>query len=431
MRRSLRKAIVVLALLVGSALAFVSSPVNAGSTTITDGNGVDFDADCLVSTSLAPPAPNSYHGGGCRGVSLADGSTESLDLNGFSAATLSSDAYGRFTATCTVDGPIPPAGSTFRGGYDLPSDSWNNGGTCYVLFQNKTIQTSVSYVACPQIPPRPTPVLNRWGTWKDGFHFFLAYAVYWDGSRWIHSAQIGEYDPGPTGGLGFLELGVNDGSGWQSFNVYHPFGTGASMWSASVSGSTMTVTAPGVYQEPDPIACLNGHYDYWFGKPGDIIGNVKALTGANEIVILPVTIPVTPLCGATGGLVCLSDIRTVGGYVLFSDTTEGNSTAGLLNTNIADIAYSHGLLGRPGAPTYLMALHPVCHLLELEICPQSAYVVPDTLGPGPTCPLPTFGGLLPQNPLFTPNTPCHIDDDSISRGSFLPEFWDTWHGFTF
>ena len=91
---------------------------------------------------------------------------------------------------------------------------------------------------------------------------------------------------------------------------------------------------------------------------------------------------------------------TVGGFVFFVDSTDGNSTAGLLNSNISGISYTGGAVG-----------------------------VQDTLGPGPTCPTSTFGGALPQNPLFVADTACHINDDGIARGSFLSEFWDTTHGF--
>jgi hypothetical protein len=55
----------------------------------------------------------------------------------------------------------------------------------------------------------------------------------------------------------------------------------------------------------------------------------------------------------------------------------------------------------------------------------------DTLGEGTACPTPTFGGMLPPNPMFTPGVACHIDDDSFSRGSLLAEFWDTPFSFIF
>lgn len=42
-----------------------------------------------------------------------------------------------------------------------------------------------------------------------------------------------------------------------------------------------------------------------------------------------------------------------------------------------------------------------------------------------------MGGILPTNPLFTPDTACHIDDDTLARGSILPESWETALGFTF
>jgi hypothetical protein len=368
---------------------------------------------------VTPPPPNSYGspGSGCAGGTLYDGSAEANDLQGGSNGagfTVSSNASGQVIATFTVDGTIPGAGTTaFPGGMDLPASNFV-GGNYYALCQNKTIQTNVAYTACPQIPPRPTPILQRFGSWKDGHHFLVGFAVNWDGTKWIYSARIGEYFPGPDGGFSYFELGVNDGVDddgdtnlWDFSNVYHPFNTTAAAdnWSVDISGTgptTITVKAPGVYKEPDTTNCNNGHFDYWFGKTGDVIANSKALTTGNATVTLPTTVPLSELCGLSGGALCENDITSVGGFVFFTDTTSGTSTAGALNSNITGIAYSGGAIG-----------------------------VSDTLGEGPTCPTPTVGGAIQDNPLFTPDTACHIDDDNVSRGSFLSEWWETIYSFTF
>lgn len=433
MRRALRKASAVAVAAIG--LTLVDTSAQAGSTSIGDASGVDFDAACSVDLTLAGPPANSYAspvGTGCAGISAYDSSTEGLDLNHqTSAATLASNAAGQLVASWTFDGAIPCAGCTSFFGYDLPAVGFT-GGTYYMLFQNKTIQRNAKYTGCPQIPPRPTPVVNRFGSWKDGYHFFVAFSVNWDGLRWVYSAQLGQYEPGPNGGLEFFELGTNDGFGWRPANVFHPYGSGPDGWNVTISSlspTTVTVTAPGVYKEPDTENCSNGHFDYWFAKPGDVIANVKGLTVANRVATLPFTVPVSATCGLSGGVLCLNDIRTVGGYVRFSDTTHGNSTRGIFGRNTEHIAYSPGLARTAEVPTVAEQWSPLCHLLERPFCLGLVHFVPDTLGPGPTCPWNTFGGLLPENPLWTVDTPCEIDDDFVARGSFLPEFWDTPYGF--
>lgn len=400
-------------------LVCTSTPVSAGNTSIPDGDGVDYDGGCVVGTDLNPPGPNSYGSTssttspGCTGVSTYDGKTEGLDLNGTSAVTLGSNAAGQIIGSWTIDGTLPAPGSTNRAAYDLPDANFV-GGNYFALYQNKSIQTNVAHTACPQAPTRPTPVLNRFGTWHDGFHFFVAFSVAWNGTKWIYSAQLGEYVP--DGGYGFFELGVNDdvdddgdGSKWDAANPFHPYSAAnvaaADNWNVSISGSgptTITVTAPGVYKSPDTLNCATGHFDYFLAQTGDVIDNVKGMTTANQVVTLPVTVPLSLTCTATSGLICEPDLTSVGGGVLSIDTTAGNSTAGLANSNITGIARTVGAVGAKDSP-----------------------------GPGPQCPTPTVGGAVPQNPTFVPNQACYIDDDTISRGSIFTEWWDTTYTFTF
>jgi hypothetical protein len=418
---------------VAALLMFSGGPAHAGSTSTTDASGTDYEPGCVADATITPQAPNHWGNGNKCTVSTSDGTVTSVDLtNGTSGSALGlSFANGQLTATWHVAGPIPAPGSTNLAAADLPGIGL--GATYYALFQNKSVQTNV--------PTNPAggctdvgvgnQVLDIHSSWKDGFHFFVAFNVGWDGAKWVQSVQLGEYVPDPDGGFVFNELGTNGGAGWQAANTYHPFSSTAAAdnFFVSVSTAGITVTVPGILKTPDTVNCQEGFFKSVYAKAGDVIANAKALTTANEVVTLPVTVPLSITCGLpTSDLDCENDLTSVGGFGFFADTTDGNSTAGLANSNITGIAYSNGAAGRGVAMPLPDLLAGPRHLLGLD--PIGVNPFPDTLGPGPTCRTPTFGGLLPTNPLFTPDTACHIDDDYIARGSVLPEFWDTSHGFT-
>jgi hypothetical protein len=411
-------------------LALPGTPAQAGSTSITDASGLDFDAACVASTSLAAPGPNSHAssgGSGCTGISLYDGSARTVDING--GVTLGTDAGGRLLVSWPFGGSVPDGGSTDLSAADLPSSNFV-GFNYYVMFQNKSVETNVPTNpkgGCTRVG-LGNQVFDRYGSWRDGYHFFVSFAANYNGSTWIRSIQVGEYEPGPEGGFSFYELAVKDGSGWHSNNVYHPKGTGPSDWDVGFTGSAITVAVPGVYKEPDQLNCGEGFMRHAFVSPGDNIANVKALTTANEVYTLSVPVTTTISCSAISDLMCRNGLTTVGGYAFIVDTTDGNSTTGLANTNITGIAYSPGAIGDAAAGTLVNAVDEVDTAAETRTTGMAN--MPDTLGDGPTCPTPTFGGLLPTNPLFTPDAACQIDDDSIARGSILPELWDTAHGFT-
>ena len=400
---------------VAASLAMLGSPASAGSTDTTDAAGYDYDPACVVSTAVTAPPPNSIDPNGCQGVSTHDGSAAALDIvNASSAPPTGSKcppgrglyvwfdaSTGKIVVCLKIRGTLPAPGNTNRALLDLPSTSFV-GANYFWLFQNKTTQTNVPTNpagGCSRIPTG-TPVFDQYGSWKDGYHLFVNYGVNWDGAKWVHSVQVGEYFP--DGGFGFFELGTNPGGGWTTPNPYMVNGVN---WAASTAsdgtGTVIDVSVDGIFRTPDTTNCQEGFFKHAYMKAGDVIANVKGLTTANEVVTLPQPVPLSALCAPSGGEVCFDDLQTIGGFVFFADVTDGNSTAGLLNTNITGIAYTGGAIG-----------------------------VSDTLGDGPTCPTPTFGGLLPKNPLFTADTACQIDDDTVSRGSFLSEWWDTAHGFT-
>jgi hypothetical protein len=397
-----------------------------GGVDSKDASGVDFDAACLVGepTRLTPSGPNNVPSPGSYTDCLFgtyDGSTESTDLNRVTLASTGVDNPGpsddQLVATWRLDAPLPPAGGQCNpavggpGCPDLPNNSFVGTGF-KTLFQVPARQNNTPTNAvgggCPRIPVGQ--VFDQHEHWLDGFHFFIGFDVVWDGARWIHSAQVGEYDPSPDGAFFFTELGVDNGSGWTGADPAAQFGTN---WYVTYGpGFQVSVTVDGVLGSADAVNCANGVFNTVYFKNGDTIANVKALSTADSTVTLPVTVPLSLVPG-------FSDITSVGGFIFYSDITEGNSTnsgvvGGALQANRSDVSYTGGFLG-----------------------------ISDTLGDSPACPTPTFGGTLPPNPFLNPAVGCQYDDDNVpvpnagspagpwtatnpgERGTFLTEGWDT------
>jgi hypothetical protein len=408
--------------LAASIVAFSSGPARASNSTYAvDSIGADYDAACGARTG-PPPPPNSITTSGCPGISTYDGSMTSVDLapvpsppkcnptapSTFWSLCLASRGDGKLGGYLNVAAPSFPApGST--GPFDLPSGAFT-GATYYNLFQNALVQTNV--------PTNPSggctkvgvggPIYDQHGSWKDGYQLFEAFGVHRTiTGAWEWMLSVGEYDPGTGGGFRHHALGVadhTDTSGdpvWRNTSDLMKYGVD---WTAEVSSgggfTTIGMTFDPTVKIRNP-ACVGGVFNMVFAQPGDEILNNSGMTTADVGITLTTEAPPGPSCGLTGGLVCVDDHTLIGYYDYVVDVTDGNSIPGLLDTNISGISYTPGPFGAV-----------------------------DTLGDGPTCPTPTFGGLLPTNPLFTPDTACQIDDDSTARGSFLSEFWDTPHGFT-
>ncbi len=385
-----------------AAFTLLSGPAAqaTGTTgTIPDSSGTEWDPACILHTGLNAPGAASPGASQCE-VTTYDGSEEAVDLQ---SASLASNASGQLVATFTVDQAIPPAGSSL-GAVDLPATNYV-GGTYFLMFQNKSTQTNVPTNTafgggCTKVGTG-TPTFDQQASWKDGYHHFVSFHFGYDGTRWTHSAGVGTYEP--DGGFATDELGVNQGTGFSTDDPQMPFGTA---WNVSVSGNTVTVTVNGKVKESDNT-CVGGAFTTVYAAPGNIIANVKAITTADAVFNLPVTVPLSVTCGLTGGAVCESDINGIGGFVFYADQTSGTSTAGLLGCNSVGTSFTRACQGD-----------------------LSSYMLDqDTIGDGPTCPTPTVGGLLPQNPLFTPDQACQIDDDAVARGTLLAEFWETGFGF--
>jgi hypothetical protein len=381
-------------------------------------------------------------GSGCEGISRYDGSTESTDFGEVGLASTGVDNPGpadnQLLATWLTDAPLPLAGSTCNpatadadGGPTPPP----GGPICPDLPNNSFV--GFGYKAMYQVPARQnnTPTngvgggCTRVGTggavfdqhehWLDGYHFFIGFDVVWDGTEWIHSAQVGEYDPSPDGAFFFTELGVSSASGvWTDSDPSAQFGT---HWSVSYGpGNRVSVTADGVLGSAN-INCANGVFHTVYFKDGDTIANVKGLSTADSTVTLPMTVPLSLVPG-------FSDITSVGGFIFYSDITPGNS----MNSGVAGSALDSQDLG-----------------IRTNVSYTGGFLgISDTLGDSPACPTPTFGGTLPTNPLLNPAVGCQYDDDNTpvpnagtpagpwsavnpgERGTFLAEWWDTNVSFT-
>ena len=345
-----------------AALMAVTNPslVHAGSTgTILDPSGVDYDAGCQASTAITPPPANSIaspSGTGCPGVSLYDGSTETTDLRSVTLETTGTNGHS-VKATFVVDGAVPVAGSTNINEGDGPAPGYNGFGY-RALFQNKDRQNMTDDPAggCTRATGGREDDLHS--PWEHGYHFFVSYSAEWDGLRWVHRARVGEYSPAIDGGFGFIDLGSTNASGaWTNADPAM-----AGLWSASVSGTgptTITVEYTGVIRESD-VRCAGGVYGNAHVTPGDRIANVKGLS--------------------------TTDLSTeLGGFVFYSDVTEGNSVPGALGMNISGISYTGGAVGL----TDSIAITNSCGIACVS-----------------------------------------VDDGSTTGHALFSEFWDTNYGFT-
>ena len=436
------------------ALSSVTIPANAiVAPPIGDPSGVDFDPACVVrfhsaQVGAADDVPSPGTNDNCL-VGTYDGSTESID---FRSVNLSG-TNGQLVAEFDVDGAIPPAGSTCNpqiGGAacaDLPSTTFT-GFSYKAMFQNPALQNNTPYKAADHLTGFPIERINEHSL--DGFHHFVGFSAHWDGTRWIHSAQIGTYDPRPDGSFLFDELGVNSGSGWFDDDPSCFTRTNGDWDVVHGPGNKVTVKVKGIVKSANAQAeggCVEG----WYAKPGNSIVNIKAVSTADAVATLPVTIPLSLVPG-------FSDVTSIGGYVFITDITRGNShlsdlmaflaiqlgdESGTHCRNESTVGFRECVSYTPGFAGLAMGDESLEvdqeGSLQTSNSPSNSW--PDTAGRGPRCWTYTFNGQLPPNPLWVAGQPCHIDDDSVpgpsgnadpgERGTFFGEFWNTDYSFTF
>src|SRR5687768_13895602 len=115
--RRMRRALRVLAV-AATATVFAAGPVSAAfSISINDASG---------DTRNNP-------------MGLGDGTSSSTDLKNVTFAGKTVNGQERLAATWTVEGSIPPEGSTNPLGFDGPSPIYN-GGSYFLMFQNRDKQ---------------------------------------------------------------------------------------------------------------------------------------------------------------------------------------------------------------------------------------------------------------------------------------------------
>lgn len=400
-------ALVFVALVAASSMITIGAPqAQAGTTSIFEGSGVDYDAACIASSAV-PPSPNSvaspvmsptpprWYCDAPLGASTYHGVTEATDLG---SVSLGSNTSGQMVATFTTDNAPPPPGHTILTALDSPNPGQFLGARWRALFQNRDVQTSVptNPVGGCTRAGTSSPVYDLHGSWKDGFHFYVGLAATWDGVKWVHSAEIGEYDPAPGGGFRPITLGTNSGAGWTSADPNMLYGAD---WSVTYGAGSFTVTVDGIVRTSNTTLCQQGFFKTVFATAGDNIAHVK---GLSTVVTAPGPKAGGNPCASIRDEVCQPSGPVVPEADLVSDTTSGNSRPGGLGANITGVAYT------PGQDDST-----------------------DTTGNGPTCWTPTYGGMSPANSLFTPDTACQIDDDVSGRGTDNAEFWETPAGFVF
>ncbi|HEX7165835.1 MAG TPA: hypothetical protein VF230_02530 [Acidimicrobiales bacterium] len=307
---------------------------------------------------------------GTDAATINDGSSSATDIL---SVELETAAGPRLVSTMVINGVVPAPGAGLPTDFD-GSDATFNGGTYFTLFHNKDKQTNNDNLGSGCSRTGGGRVRDQNGHWADGYYFYLAVNVSFDGTAWVYTPMVGHYDPSPDGAFFFYDLSTE------------PSMAGLYSMTRTVSGGDTTLEL-----SVDPrvrisdVTCTGGVFVHELAASGDRIANVFGLTTADRSVILPVTVPLS--------LIGEPDLRAVGGTTSWSDCTnfKGGTT---------------------------------------EVCSEGVTPgTPDTLGDGPTCPTPTVGGTLPDNPLWVanPNQACQIDDDAVGN-AVLAEFrqsgWD-------
>lgn len=283
--------------------------------------------------------------------------SKSTDITSWSLSAVTYAGQPALQATITVAGQVPSG--TNLTAFQSPYPSFN-GANYMVTFQNQTTQRN-TYGLPPACTNKATgkPVFDFQGHWEDGYRHYLAVEITWDGTKYKAKPEIGTYDPSPDGGYFYNDIQAESGM--------------VGKYTYSITGNTISVTVVTKYTEKDDVTCVGGLLTTDYGSPGHNIANVAAMSWLNQTVVLPVKVPLTEVDKASGIDVFGSDIESVGGLISNSDFTQAS-----------------------GRDAYDMGVAP--------------WPNPDNLGDGPACPTPTFGGLLPRNPLFADGRPCQLDN---------------------
>jgi hypothetical protein len=266
-----------------------------------------------------------------------------------------------------------------------------NGYTFHNNFQNAAVQDNnpPAHITGMRAPLCTTPIYaSNTGHWQDHYWFQIGVSLTFAGGEYKATPFISQYDPNIDGGFFFHDFNANPlltpGTDYTWGFVTAAGAESPATWDSVENEwehfsptSTIYVNVPTKFPSPSTVAC-GGFITQTFADTGHIIKDNWGATWLNQVVVLPVPIPLSLVPGE-------SDIDAIGGFIYRSDWSP-DSALDLFPTDV------DGPGGVPAVPA----------------------IGPEELGtvnvPGPTCWTPTVGGLLPSNPLHTPNQPCGIDN---------------------
>jgi len=327
------------------------------------------------------------------------------DLTSWNTRSGGSVSYTAGTSPVTITSPtiraqfkvtstLPVVGSTtlpVASGY--PSF---NGFTYHANFQNHRIQDNDPAdplkATGQRAPLCTTPIYpSNTGHYANHYWFQVGISITYSGGEYKATPFVSEYDPNLDGGFIFRDLNANPylvpGSTftWGFMNgtteVPATWSTASSKWIHSSPTDTIYVKVPTKIAAASAQAC-NGFLTADYGATGDSIKNNWASSWQNQVVVLPVTVPLSTVPGE-------SDIDAIGGFIYRSDWAQNS-------------AYNPH-------PNDLVAVGSE-HLGTFNV-------------PGHDCWTPTVGGVIPSNPLHSPGNPCGVNNPLGSQY--------TWSGLDF
>lgn len=266
------------------------------------------------------------------------------------------------------------------------------------FFRNPEIESNNLWIACERLSS--TDLRKTWiylpygGHYLDGYFLFLNLAIDYSGGRYGGKMTFGWLDPNQDGAFFNYDP--------QNNPIYNPYNTttlkqtgNGIFYHYSVSGTTITIRMPGVYVARSNSLTTVG-------------------TGCKPYAT-----------GKAFGFQFLPFARTAAQKAA-SQFFPGNGQ----NDQILHVSWQSFLLTRPKTPVPIpLSAIPVLGLSDTDwvigqlfsLDDLTLHGVDQRIGgytsknlmtadwPGPTCNTPTFGGTLPNNPLWIPNQPCAVD----------------------
>lgn len=259
------------------------------------------------------------------------------------------------------------------------------------FFRNPEIEINNLWAACERNTSTPAKktflYLPYAGHYLDGYFLFLNLAIDYSAGSYRGKMTFGWLDPNQDGA--FFNYDPQNNPNYNPYNTATLKQTGNGIfYHYSVSGTTITIRMPGVY--------------------------VARSTTCKFYKV-----------GATYGFAFYPFARTASQKAA-SEFFPGN----LANDQILHVSWQSFLLTRPKTPVPIpLSAIPVLGLADTDwvigllfsLDDLTLHGIDQRIGgytsknlmtadwPGPKCNTPTFGGTLPNNPLWTPGQPCAVD----------------------